>query len=65
LQFPWFTPYFSTDKTGMGCKDILSVVKANKGFKVDFMEQLMSVKVDLEGQESFNGLSQTVKFFLV
>ena len=39
-------------------------VKANKGFKVYFMEQPTDIKVDFEGQDSFDGLSQTVKFFL-
>jgi hypothetical protein len=39
-------------------------VKTNKGFKVYFTEQPTDIKVDFEGQDSFDGLSQTVKFFL-
>ena len=58
-------PLISQQKRlGWAVSNILSAVKANKGFKVDFTEQLTDVKVDFEGQDSFNGLSQTVKFFL-
>jgi hypothetical protein len=39
-------------------------VKANKGFKVYSTEQPTDIKVNFEGQDSFDGLSQTVKFFL-
>ena len=63
LFFPWFSPHFQQIRLGWAVV-IPSAIKASKGFKVDFTQQSTGVKVDFEGQDSFNGLSQTIKFFL-
>lgn len=61
--FSLISPHFQQIRLGWAVV-ILSAIKASKGFKIDFTEQSTGVKVDFEGQDSFNGLSQTVKFFL-